>query len=82
MLEVGIDGGGGAADRLYAERVQGLLEAASQSMGQVEVRMDGESFILNAKTREGIELSRGASAVVVEQISGSDIYIVAPFNQV
>ncbi len=55
------------------------LRCDSKSIGQIEVRLEGESFILTAKTREGIEIPKGAQAIIVEQAS-ADYFIIAPFD--
>jgi len=66
-------------DELIGKSCIVTLTCNSDSIGQVEVKISGDSFILNAKTRDGIELPKGSSAVVVERIVSSDYFIVAPF---
>lgn len=58
-----------------------VIECSSTHKGQIEVKIDGDSFILTAKTRKGIVLPKSSTALIVEYNHENDNFIVAPFGE-
>lgn len=57
-----------------------LLTVKSDSIGQAEIKADGTSILISAITRDGIEIKKGESALVIDYIKDGNHYLIEPYN--
>jgi len=53
---------------------------AQGNMGQVIIKKDGQTYTMNARTRDTKILKKGTQGIVVEYIESGDYYIVEAYN--
>ena len=58
-----------------------VVSASDTKMGQADVGLDGASYRLNIKTREG-SIKRGQSLLVVNYVEDGQYYVVEPYETV
>ncbi len=57
-----------------------LLTVKSDSYGQAEIKANGTSILISAITRDGIEIKKGESALVIDYIKDGNHYLIEPDN--
>lgn len=57
-----------------------ILPLNSESIGQVEVNVDGSSFRINAKTTEENTMQKGEQGLVIEYHENGQYYVVEPYQ--
>ena len=57
-----------------------LLSLKSDSIGQVEVNVDGSNYRISAKTVEGKAMKKGDQGLVIEYSENGKYYIVEPYE--
>ena len=57
-----------------------ILSATPDKMGQAEIKVEGTTNLINVKTREGVTLSKGASALVIEKSDSGNFYFIVEYN--
>ena len=64
------------------KKVRVTMRVTHDSLGQVEVKLDGTTNLVAAKSREGVTLEKGASALVIEKSKDRKHYLVAPYEEI
>ncbi|MEM1002520.1 MAG: hypothetical protein AAGH46_07715 [Bacteroidota bacterium] len=62
------------------KRCKVLLAVKSDSIGQAEIKASGTSILISAITRNGIEIQKGESALVIDYIKDGNHYLIEPDN--
>ena len=57
-----------------------LLTVKRDSYGQAEIKANGNSILISAITRDGIEIKKGESALVIDYIKDGNHYLIEPDN--
>lgn len=57
-----------------------ILTLNSDSVGQVEVNVNGSNYRINAKTTEGKVMKKGEEGLVIEYHEDGKYYVVEPYN--
>ncbi len=60
------------------KRCKVLLTVKSDSLGQAEVKANGTSVLISARTRDGIELKKGEYALVIDFVEEGNHYLIEP----
>lgn len=55
------------------------MKLDSSTMGQVEVKEEGTSYLINAKTNGGLVIPKGASGLVISYEEKNNYYTVEPY---
>ena len=77
-----LDDEGISKEDLVGHVAQVTIPCTDDKLGQVELRWEGDSYLLNAKTREHITVPKTAKALIVEYKKEGDYYVVAPYTSV
>ena len=56
------------------------LTATPDKMGQAEIKVEGTTNLINVKTREGVTIQKGVSALVIEKSDGGNFYFIVEYN--
>lgn len=56
------------------------LPISDKSLSQAEIKVNGTSVLINAKTRNGLSITKGEQALVVEHNEGEKYYYVEPYS--
>ena len=62
------------------KRCKVLLTVKSDSFGQAEIKANGTSILISAITRDGLEIKKGESALVIDHIKEGNHYLIEPDN--
>lgn len=62
------------------KRCKVLLTVKSDSLGQAEIKANGTSILISAITRDGLEIKKGESALVIDHIKDGNHYLIEPDN--
>lgn len=57
-----------------------LLAASSTEIGQAAVKTKGAPLLLNVKATHGAELPKGATALVIDFVPESQLYLIEPYQ--
>ncbi|MEL7147762.1 MAG: hypothetical protein AAFO69_15425 [Bacteroidota bacterium] len=57
-----------------------ILVASGNHVGQAEVRKDGSSFLINTKSINDQEISKGETALIIEYIEEKKLFIIEPYQ--
>lgn len=64
------------------KKVRVTMRVTHDSLGQVEVKLDGTTNLVAAKSREGITLEKGSTALVIQKSKNGKFYLVAPYQEI
>ena len=56
------------------------LPITSELTAQAEIKVNGTSVLINARTRSGFEVAKGATALVIDFDESNKLYYVEPYN--
>ncbi len=56
------------------------LPITSGQKGQAEIKVKGTSVLISAKTKEGVEIKKGETALVIDFNETENFYYVEPYN--
>lgn len=56
------------------------LPISDRSLSQAEIKVNGTSVLINAKTRNGLSIAKGEQALVIEHNEGKKYYYVEPYS--
>ncbi|MEO1254057.1 MAG: hypothetical protein AAFY41_04095 [Bacteroidota bacterium] len=56
------------------------LPVTSDQTAQAEIKVNGTSVLINVRTREGLSIAKGDSALVIDFNKAQKVYYVEPYN--
>lgn len=69
-----------AIDDIVGRVCQAKLPISMERNGQAEIKVNGTSVLINAKTRKGITIAKGESALIIEFNAKQNYYYVEPYS--
>ena len=56
------------------------LPVTAEQAGQAEIKVNGTSVLINVKTRDGLSVEKGSTALVIDFNKAQKVYYVEPYN--